>query len=331
MVRNLLIIECQPRVNHYPFYEGAKLENGEDVVAFQATWDEFSFTSYSNGEVYVQLKKKRVPEPPTNLPSYFKLDFILMRSVTHGLHGKDAKNKLYGLIFADVPSVNSLQSCLMHLERPVADAALFKLAKKYGDRFPMLPSTYFPSFSSMIISPGFPCVVKLGHYHAGYGKIKVDNSKVWDDVRSLVAAAKGQYCMAQKFIDWDYDIRIQKIGKNYRVFKRMSANWKGNVGSSVIEDIPMTPEYQFMIDEAAKSFGGLDICALDLVHEKSSGKEYILECNDTAIGLVRKYEPEDHSHIRDLVLEKMNSQFCASADISDSSSSVASTSGSSPS
>ena len=32
---------------------------------------------------------------------------------------------------------------------------------------------------------------------------------------------------SQPFINWDFDLRIQKIGSHYRVFKRISPNWKG--------------------------------------------------------------------------------------------------------
>jgi hypothetical protein len=48
-------------------------------------------------------------------------------------------------------------------------------------------------------------------------------------------------------------------------FKRMSVsgNWKTNVGSSQIEEIPMTPAYKRWADEAATMLGGLDILTVD--------------------------------------------------------------------
>lgn len=70
--------------------------------------------------------------------------------------------------------------------------------------------------------------------------MKIDNGEQWADFRSVVAV-HGDYCTAERFIRWDFDMRIQKIGPHYRAFKRTSPNWKGNVGNmSIIEDMPLT-------------------------------------------------------------------------------------------
>lgn len=44
----------------------------------------------------------------------------------------------------------------------------------------------------------------------------------------------------------------------------------------------------------------------DAIHA-ANGKEYILEVNDTAIGLGPEDEEEDNGYIRDLVIAKLNS------------------------
>lgn len=55
-------------------------------------------------------------------------------------------------------------------------------------------------------------------------------------------------------------MRIQKIGPSYRVFKRRSTNWKGNVGNqSVLEDEELTPQFKLWADECSQLCGGLDI------------------------------------------------------------------------
>ncbi len=44
----------------------------------------------------------------------------------------------------------------------------------------------------MIITPEFPFVAKVGHAHAGYGKVKIKNNEEMHDFKSL-AALHGDY------------------------------------------------------------------------------------------------------------------------------------------
>jgi synapsin len=231
---------------------------------------------------------------------------VLFRSVTRSIQHLDSRNLLYAFMFCNIPAVNSLESIYSTLERPIMFGALKRIAKRLGaEKFPLIPQTYYPSHANMVISPEFPCVVKIGAFHSGYGKIKVSDRRVFDDVRSIVAMHH-DYCTAERFIKWDYDIRVQKIGQHYRAFKRVSSNWKGNVGNeSINEDMKMTDEFKLWIDECAKLFGGLDICALDAVHDVESDKLWILELNDTAIGLVHRHAHEDMQHIRDVVMMRL--------------------------
>lgn len=103
---------------------------------------------------------------------------------------------------------------------------------------------------------------------------------------------------------------VQKIGSHYRAFKRISTNWKGNVGNqSIVEEMEITDQMIRWADECSKVFGGLDILGLDFVHSKKDGKFYILELNDTAIGLVHAVADEDMKYMRDLVLSRMEEHF----------------------
>lgn len=44
---------------------------------------------------------------------------------------------------------------------------------------------------------------------------------------------------------------------------------------------------------------------IDAIHA-ADGKEYILEVNDTSIGLGPEDEEEDNTYIRDIVIERLN-------------------------
>lgn len=129
------------------------------------------------------------------------------------------------------------------------------------------------------------------------------------------------YVTIEEFVeDREYDLRIQKVGNHYRAYKRVNANWKGNVGSSLVEEIPITDKYKTWAEEAGKLFGGLDILTVDAIHTKS-GKgtykacylaypvDYIIEINDSPSGFLGKNEKEDMGHVRDLVLEKLAKEF----------------------
>jgi len=160
-----------------------------------------------------------------------------------------------------------------------------------------------------VIAPDFPLVGKIGHAHAGYGKMKIKSNEELQDFKSVIALHR-DYVSLEPFVEYDYDMRIQKIGNTYRGFRRTSPNWKANTGNaSVIEDLEVTPLYKRYVDECALVFGGLEILGLDLLHSKATNTDYILELNDTAIGLTHKYEVEDMTIMRDLALSKMNLLF----------------------
>jgi len=173
-----------------------------------------------------------------------------------------------------------------------------------SDNFPLISQYFYSSNRSMSITPEYPIVVKVGHVHAGLGKMLLENHHLFEDLAGVLAI-HDDYCTAEPFIEGEYDLRIQKIGNHYRVYKRIGFghSWKTNVGSAVLEEIPLTVQYKTWVDTVA-SVSGMDILALDVIHAKD-GKEYILEVNGSPIGLGPTNEIADSKHMRDLIIAKL--------------------------
>ncbi|KAK2157926.1 hypothetical protein LSH36_181g02013 [Paralvinella palmiformis] len=146
---------------------------------------------------------------------------------------------------------------------------------------------------AMLVTPKFPVVVKIGHAHSGLGKIKVENHYDFQDVASVVAVTNC-YSTTEQFIDGKYDIHVQKIG----------SNWKANTGSAMLEQIQMNDRFKFWVDEVSQMFGGLDILAVEGIQGKD-GREYVIEVNDSSMGLLGESQEEDRRLIADLVCQKI--------------------------
>ena len=72
----------------------------------------------------------------------------------------------------------------------------------------------------------------------------------------------------------------------------------------MLELLPVTDRHRAWVDQVCQMFGGLDICAIELLVGKD-GKEYIIEVNDSALSLMGDTQEEDRRHIADLVSAKM--------------------------
>eukprot|EP01117_Protostelium_nocturnum_P012084 TRINITY_DN4426_c0_g1_i3.p1 TRINITY_DN4426_c0_g1~~TRINITY_DN4426_c0_g1_i3.p1 ORF type:complete len:340 (-),score=110.95 TRINITY_DN4426_c0_g1_i3:188-1207(-) len=323
--------------NWTPQFAKRTLSNGEKIQIEQAEWKDISIVSSTQNGLVVHLKAMDNPWPFTNTKEERTLnhvDLVLVRNFPTDLHNNDFKSIVMGFMVAGIPCVNSFHSIFMSMNRVVLQGELKRATdvarrrmESEGHKNPpvsVVPMTYFPNKSHLensLTLPGrrdrefnYPSVIKVGNTHAGYGKMRVTNKSDHLDLSSILAL-NNDYYTVEPLVSYQFEYRIQKIGNNIRCFRRNNTNrenvdkneWKNNWGNLAFEDHPTEEFHRIWIEECSKIFGGMDICALDVLHSETEG-EIALELNDTACGLMFQHEQEDIGHIRDLLIERLESQ-----------------------
>jgi hypothetical protein len=241
-------------------------------------------------------------------------NFVLIRNEVV-VPSQDFSSKLLGLMYADIPSINSLRSIYLTIERPVMMSALNKIASKSKFPMPIIPQEFVPSHLEFFYSQKFPAVVKFGSAHAGLGKLVVDDHHRMEEVRDLLPMTSSGYAFCEPFLKESCNLRLLKIGNHYRATKRISVsqNWRIQLGSCMRESIPVEERYKYWLDAASTMFGDsyetgkMDILTIDVLVEEGTGAEFILEVNGTSSGLGEPEEAEiDNLEIAKIVLGEIS-------------------------
>ncbi|KAJ3035163.1 synaptotagmin C2 domain protein, Syn1 [Rhizophlyctis rosea] len=309
----LVVIDGDPSLEHNwaAYFEGCALVDGTAVRVAQCSWLEMECSVFDDNDCLLTITPHARPGLPNPSPAYtIHPDFLLIRNQVRGTRPEsDKRNVLYGLMHANIPSINSLESVYMHLERPLMFDALKDIQNRLGSqKFPLIPQSYYSS-DLLMVTADCPTVIKISHAHRGMGKILATTYDAFRDITTALAL-HNDYATTENYVDSEYGLRVQKLGSKYRVYKKMftGSGWKSHFGGADLEEIPVIDEYRLWVDECAKCFGGMDLLSVDALRGKD-GKDYIIEMNGTATGLHPSCVREDSLVIRDLVLERMNRLF----------------------
>lgn len=126
------------------------------------------------------------------------------------------------------------------------------------------------------IKPQIPSVIKVGSYHAGYGKMRISSLEQWQDMTDFVFATDG-YFTIEPFIDYKRDIRCLAVGDQIWSLARNGSRWKANSGvveTQLISAPAILYEYTKRVVDSLDA----DIIALDIL-ETQDDEYIVLESN----------------------------------------------------
>lgn len=185
---------------------------------------------------------------------------------------KNHRTALELIRLSQIPCVNSVNTLLRGYDR---------LSMLYELRELQIPTIEFDVVlgEEMLrrIRPQFPCVVKVGNYHGGFGKALIKDEQQWSDIVDMTFPID-DYISVENFIDYKRDIRCLAIGEKMWAMERKGVFWKANVQTQkhqVIEPPQQLREY------TQKTMHHLQADILGIDFLQTQDDEYIaLECND---------------------------------------------------
>jgi hypothetical protein len=295
-------------------FKKMKTKDGRAIKCRHSAWHliNVASTSHFGGQAVVD---QLVVTEEGAAHERFIPECVLIRDSCRQVNGEDHTHQLMGFICSRTPCVNDAGAILNCLDRPVVYSELLNIRNKEGEKdgefkFPLVEQEYFANEAPASIKPTFPAVTKLSTTASGFGKLRAADSASFAEVSSILALSS-EYYTTEESMTVTSEIYVQWINGNIRCFKRVKSScddgfrtWS-NWGTVQYQELDDVKKYKKWAELVSKTFGGLDIFALNIV-QTDSGVEYILGMQDTSCPFAPQYQSEDSEHCVELVLDRID-------------------------
>ena len=173
---------------------------------------------------------------------------------------------------SSTPCINSANINLAYGDRLSMHAGLKKLG------YPVIEADFLfgANSYSYFFEPALPCVIKVGNWHMGYGKMKCTTKENWLDAVDMASISR-DYVGVEKFIHYKRDIRVLIIGEYVCCIERIPSQWKANVCPLQVNKVEAPESIKKLSTEISSRLGS-NILGIDWV-EDTYGNWKILEAN----------------------------------------------------
>lgn len=173
---------------------------------------------------------------------------------------------------SSAPCINSAELILNYGDRISMHTGLKRLG------YPVVEADFLfgANSYSYFYEPSLPCVLKVGNWHMGYGKMKCTTKENWLDAADMASISR-DYVGIEKFIHYKRDVRVLIIGEYVCCIERIPSQWKANVCPLQVIMVE-SPESIKKLSIEISSCLGSSILGIDWV-EDTYGNWKILEAN----------------------------------------------------
>lgn len=161
------------------------------------------------------------PNPVTKI---IRPEYVVARQRVGLDNCEHLKAFVKGLSYSMIPMFEPGELWSLFQDRQLIFSHLLHIQRTIGrENFPLIPQVYCQTHQDLInyiqsCNIKLPCLVRTGP--RGAGKLKVESLQMLRDLASIMATI-GLSCTIEPYLSVKYDLLIQKLGTNLKLYRRM--------------------------------------------------------------------------------------------------------------